>query len=236
MLKAFIDRILELSKIRTIENNDEIYTKEFLYRLRRTEQQPPTTLGLNNLTGLVDYSKKINYDKTRLFFAVMNPSEVLLMSSPDPINENIQFTFATAKLQVDNFKFGNWYDLESFIINLLSLFERTEQRDATIEMMANIANEHVIQNTDDKFSQSLQVRTGLTIKANEKVENPVSLVPYRTFREIEQTGSNFILRYQNRNGKIEAALFEGDGGTWKLDAILRIKDWLLLKTDISVIG
>ena len=63
----------------------------------------------------------------------------------------------------------------------------------------------------------------------------VTLKPFRTFREIEQPESEFILRYQNRNG-IEAALFEGDGGCWKLDAILRIKEWLSDKTEIPVIG
>jgi len=183
-------------------------------------QQPSPTMG---------------FDREKLFFAVMSPTEVSLMSSPDPANENQQFKFATAKLQVNNFQFGTWFDLETFIVNMMSLFEQTKECDALIGMMANIANEHVVQNTDDKFSQTLQVKTGLTTKANEKIENPITLKPFRTFREIEQPESEFILRYQNRSG-IEAALFEGDGGCWKLDAILRIKEWLSAKTKIPVIG
>ncbi|GAG24824.1 unnamed protein product, partial [marine sediment metagenome] len=98
------------------------------------------------------------------------------------------------------------------------------------------------QNIDNKFSQSLQIKTSLTTKANVVIENPINLKPYRTFREVDQPESNFILRYidskhpQNRSGGIEAALFEGDGGAWKLEAIQNIKNWLTEKTEIPVIG
>lgn len=238
MLKALLDRILELSEIRTFELGGSTHAKVDGNRLGRillSNQVQPKTLIFNNLSGLVDYFDRVDFDVEKLFYVVTSPTEVSLMSSLDPTNNNVRFTFATATLQVESFRFGNWYDLETFIINLLSLFEQTEKRDATIEMMANIANEHVVQNTDDKFSQSLQVKSGLTTKANEVVENPITLIPFRTFREIEQPESNFILRYQNRKG-IEAALFEGDGGCWKLDAILRIKNWLTEKTTIPVIG
>jgi len=234
MLKALLDRVLELAEIKTYQVGDISYTKEkTLRRIKPPKHTRPDTLILNNLSGLVDYVERI--DEEDLFFAVISPIEVSLSSTVNPDNDNIQFEYASAKLQVNNFKFGTWFDLETFIINMMSLFEQTKERDALIGMMANIANEHVVQNTDDKFSQTLQVKTGLTTKANEKIENPITLKPFRTFREIVQPESEFILRYQNRNG-IEAALFEGDGGCWKLDAILRIKEWLSGKTEIPVIG
>lgn len=235
MIKEAIDRILELGKIETVQIHDETFSKGALCRIQKPEQFLPETLIFNNLAGIVDYAKVVDFDKEKLFYSVISPSEVSLISQNDPANENQQFKFATAKLQVDNFQFGSWFDLETFIINMMSLFEQTVVSDALIGMMANIANEHVVQNTDDKFSQTLQVKTGLTTKANETIENPITLKPFRTFREIEQPESEFILRYQNRNG-IEAALFEGDGGCWKLDAILRIKEWLSDKTEIPVIG
>ena len=43
----------------------------------------------------------------------------------------------------------------------------------------------------------------------------MKLRPYRTFKEIDQPESQFLLRL-NENGNI--GLFEADGGMWKLEA------------------
>jgi hypothetical protein len=56
----------------------------------------------------------------------------------------------------------------------------------------------------------------------------VKLAPYRTFREIAQPASLFVLRLQtSRHGdKPECALFEADGGQWKLEAIQALATYL----------
>jgi len=227
MLKALLDRVLELSEIRTFKLGDLTFTNATSFsRIRTPEQIPPQTFVINNLKGLMDYTCQLEQYSKGLFFAVKSPTEVSLMSSIDPENDNVQFTFATAIMQMDNYKFNVYQELEFFIIDLLSRFEPNKDRDNVIEKLSHLANEHVIQNTDDKFSQSLQIKTGLTTKANVIVENPITLQPFRTFREVNQPESKFILRYRNKGNTIEAALFEGDGGQWKLDAIKNIKDWL----------
>lgn len=50
--------------------------------------------------------------------------------------------------------------------------------------------------------------------------------PLRTFYEVEQPSSPFVLRF-SENAKV--ALFEGDGGAWKLEAVENIKKWLRTK-------
>lgn len=59
----------------------------------------------------------------------------------------------------------------------------------------------------------------------EAVPNPVYLKPFRTFTEITQPESAFVLRMRESGG-IQVALFEADGGAWKNEAILAIKDYL----------
>jgi len=233
MLKALLERTLELANIKFETIGGNVFTKDRLIRVKDSNQHSPETLELNNLKGLVDYTEQLpNKD---MFFAVTSPTKVSLMSQIDPDNDNTQFIFATAVLSVDNFNFNHWFDLETFIISLLSQFEGTEERDATIETLARLSNEYIVNNTDDKFSQKVQVKTGLTTKAEVEVKNPILLKPFRTFREVDQPESNFVLRYRNQNG-IQAALFEGDGGCWKLDAILRIKEWFSDNSKIPIIG
>ena len=73
---------------------------------------------------------------------------------------------------------------------------------------------------DDGISQTVNVRQGVGLKKTERLKSRISLTPYRTFTEIEQPESEFILRLDN-DGKV--GLFEADGGRWKLDAKEQIK-------------
>lgn len=66
------------------------------------------------------------------------------------------------------------------------------------------------------------------IKVSCASPNPVTLAPYRTFREIAQPESQFVFRLR---GGVEgalphAALFEADGAEWKLAAVGRIASFL----------
>ncbi|NQK92942.1 hypothetical protein HO498_01330 [Streptococcus suis] len=93
-------------------------------------------------------------------------------------------------------------------------------------------------NTDSKVARKLVIT--LTMKADDSREvvstnmdvkstlapNPVTLRPYRTFAEVEQPASQFIYRIDKAG---YMALFEADGGKWKLDAINNIATYLKSK-------
>ena len=65
----------------------------------------------------------------------------------------------------------------------------------------------------------------------------VRLSPYRTFREIEQPESQFLLRIRTDDrGNAEVALFEADGGVWRNEARLRIAEYLKEHIKVSVIA
>jgi len=77
------------------------------------------------------------------------------------------------------------------------------------------------------FSDS--IKTGITRVEETEIPNPIILQPYRTFLEIEQPASPFIFRLKagpNEASPVCAALFEADGGVWRLQAITRIRDWI----------
>ncbi len=77
------------------------------------------------------------------------------------------------------------------------------------------------------------------IKDNESAKSIVSLRPFRTFREIEQPESEFLFRMQSSGNGVPpmCALFEADGGAWRMEAIARIKTFLKEKTSsVSIIA
>ena len=56
--------------------------------------------------------------------------------------------------------------------------------------------------------------------------NPVTLIPNRTFLEVEQPGREFVLRIKDSSGAPAFMLVEAEGGLWKHEAMLNVKDFL----------
>lgn len=130
------------------------------------------------------------------------------------------------------FRFGEFIPAENFIVGLQAGFVDKGDRAKVLALVGNISDEKVVNAADDGTTQTVTGRAGIVTRAEVSVPNPVKLSPFRTFREIEQPESAFILRLQKgrQPGELpSAALFEADGGTWKLTAIELIAAWLKAK-------
>jgi hypothetical protein len=125
------------------------------------------------------------------------------------------------------FAFGRFLDREEFVIGLLSRFVSTPDLQDMVKLASSLTMSQVVQAEDDGVSQRTTVKQGITLKENVTVKGRVKLSPYRTFREVAQPESEFVFRLRSRDGDIpECALFEADGGMWRLDAVMTIKVWL----------
>ncbi|EJQ43640.1 hypothetical protein IEQ_04968 [Bacillus cereus BAG6X1-2] len=76
-------------------------------------------------------------------------------------------------------------------------------------MIGNVVDETLKEIEDNGVTQAEIVNTGTATKGQVKVPNPVEIMPYRTFLEVEQPESRFIFRM--REGTC-CGLFEADGG------------------------
>ncbi|HFK2719142.1 TPA: hypothetical protein ACG1DY_004991, partial [Escherichia coli] len=114
-------------------------------------------------------------------------------------------------------------DPETFNIKLQSGFVKNEDRDIVLKVVGNIKEEDVKTYGDDGISQSVTAKVGVATLGQVEVPNPVALAPYRTFVEVDQPTSNFVFRMKSGPS---SALFEADGGAWKLEAMKNIKTYL----------
>lgn len=73
--------------------------------------------------------------------------------------------------------------------------------------------------TDNGVTQTVEARKGVALMGNVQIKPRVTLRPFRTFLEIEQPESEFILRLDD-DGEIN--LIGADGGAWKLEAVRNI--------------
>lgn len=189
----------------------------------------PTPLRINTLSGLVEYVKN-GIDKDSVedgwMIHVVDPVTVTVVSGlfgrAEQRREYLRAT-AQAVLKDAEFEYGEFYDCEEFNIKLQSIFVPNDDRDKVLRIVGNIREENVRQTGDDGVTQSVTARSGIARVEDVPVPNPVMLMPYRTFREVTQPASDFILRM--RHGP-ECALFEADGGAWRLRAIQSIAAYL----------
>ncbi len=240
MIEKAIEKILTLAKIQVFENDDGFYINDSkLHRLKRPDEWKPEPIALNTLTSLVDYIlinpdniQGLNSGDSGFFIHIADFDSVRLLAPIAPKNENERFCYVKATSKKKVFAFDYYHSIEDFIIGLQSDFvvaaDGKDDTAAIIELLGKLANEHVKTNTDDGFCQTIQVKTGLTTKSNVKVKNPVVVRPFRTFIEIDQPETLAVLRFRNRKDgdAPEVALFESGGGSWRMEAINRIKDYL----------
>jgi hypothetical protein len=235
MMTEAIDKILSLSAIQVQQIGGLDYVKrgQEVIRLKKPEHINPLALVFNTLAGLVDYIKSNpdDLDLAKLVFHVSDFDRVDLLGPLQDFNDNIRFCYASAVMTRPGFPFGQWFQLEECIIRLQTEFvhdpELKADTETIIEHMGKVANEKLTTHTDDGVTQTIQVRSGLTTLSGVRVANPVLVYPWRTFREVKQPGIVAVLRYrQSGEGKPLAALFESDGGGWRLDAIEAIANWL----------
>ena len=197
-----------------------------------TPQKPerlvmPEPFEAYSLDGLIDF---IREDVDGFFKStedvhivhVLSPMKVEVVS---PVvgywKERVKVATCTAL--VPRFDFGEYMDQETFQIAVQTCFEESDNRAKVLQLVGNLRKEQSMQTADDGVSQKVTVNAGIVKAADVIVKNPVPLTPFRTFREVEQPESPFVLRV---NEDAEAALFTGDGSAWKLEAVSRIGEYL----------
>ena len=239
MLKEAIEKILEINAPETFEISNHTYATSRLYCVSNPQDTSPMPLTVSTLQAIVYFVATQTPDNKTWMIHVVDPAYVAILGPLQPSNENKRFIYAQAECKLKSFSFGTDHEIDEFIGALQSQFVMTEDTEKLLAVMGNLANDQNLTLADDGIAQQIHVKTGITTKSKIWLENPLRLAPYRTFPEIFQPESYFILRINNKSGKqLHAKLLEADGGAWKVKAIEDIIEWLKahLKGDISIIG
>jgi hypothetical protein len=239
MIKEAIDRILSLAtpNIQTfgkLEYSDK--------HLNLITPPAPCRVECSTLEGLVGlWEAELDYldpaaKQSEILVHITSPTTVELISKDSDEFGRRRVWAAAAYPECKSFQFGSWLDPETFIISAQQHFQRVKVEgddgsflkdlDYVLGIASKISAEHATESVDDGFAQRVAVKQGITLKAETILKPMVNLAPYRTFAEIDQVLSQFVFRARIGNGGVQLALFEGDGGRWKLAAVAAIKAWL----------
>lgn len=227
MIKAALEYIVGLNKAEIQEINGSKYSDKKLNRV--DEELRASQINLFTLNSLVDYIKSdTDKIKGKLLVHVVSPSEVELISELDGDRKRETLAYVTASLP--RIRLNEFIDQESFIIMMQSMFVPNEDKDIVMQVAGGVIENTVAEYGDDGISQKATIRQGIANNTDVVVPNPVELIPFRTFQEVQQVESNFVFRMRSERG-ITCALYDADGGAWKIDAVMRIKEYL--QTELS---
>jgi hypothetical protein len=188
------------------------------------------TLGVSTLGAIRDYltTNRDDLDVEQIMVHVHAPTRVDVLGPLFP-RSRARETFATAQVAdlTDGF-LGKFLQLEDFLIGLQIRFADADDRPRLLALLSTVKHETVKTALDDGMTQVVQARAGVALISDVAVPNPVLLTPYRTFRDVVQPSSLFVLRVQagHAGGLPQVGLFEADGGAWRLFAIARVRTWL----------
>lgn len=213
----------EQAMANTYEVHGETYSDKKLYRVNHNPKAAAITM--NTLSSLVDYIKCRYDDRSQCFVHVVSPTKVQVYSILDADREREYLVEVNA--EVPAFEFNTFIDHERFLINLQAKFANNEDRALLLKFAGTVESGSIAEYGDDGITQKATVRNGIASKTEAVVPNPVNLIPVRTFVEVEQPESAFIFRMkQAPNGSVQCAIFEADGGAWKIEAKAAIKKYL----------
>lgn len=195
------------------------------YIVHGTKKEPllqPTfpKLTVMTLAGLVDAVKGKLVD-TPSCIAVNSPTGVSALTKPQGAwVQRMSLVLASFDPNDGKFPTGSWMEVDDFLVAMQAKLMPTPDRDKLLRILGNLSGGTTRTSTDDGITQTVQVKAGVTLLGEESIKNPVVLKPYRTFSDLDQPTSPFVVRLkQDKDSAPKVALFEADGGLWKRAAM-----------------
>ena len=225
MIKKALEYIVGLNEP-TIRNLDgQTYSDKELHRISYNPKA--AAIEMSTLSSFVEYIKaRIDNVAENMIVHIVSPTCVRLFSPLD--DERKREVLVEVNAKVPDFSFNNFLDHEKFCINLQSKFIDTPDKALVMKFAGTVEAGTVAGYGDDGVTQKATIKTGLASKTEAVVPSPAQLKPYRTFVEVDQPVSSYIFRMkQDKYDGIQCALFEADGGAWKIKAMEQIKLYLM---------
>lgn len=220
MDRTAIEKIVELGAPNYHEENGYKYSDKQLHII----QEPAvSTLTFHTLGGLVKTLRnEYHLFNGPLVIDVFDEETVRVYAAINVGDRQREEPY-TVKVEHIDIPFNSTLSYENMMIVLRSKFVETPELLEVVKLLGSITEENSAAASDDGFTQTVVVRKGIAMKENKTVRPIVKLKPYRTFSEVDQPESEFLLRLSEG---ARVALYEADGGAWKLQARRNVADYL----------
>lgn len=186
----------------------------------------PDTLPLHSLDALV---KLVQTEAAKmaapspLYITIPDHLTVRCFGQPDAEARFFRQVYYEAKAtDVPGWDEKVHLGFEEAQIALRTRFQETTDTIYAMKLLSDITTGAKIVYNDNGIATTVTTQKGVALQSNEQIRPIITLKPYRTFQEIEQPESIFLIRVNERG----ISFTEADGGMWKLHARETIKAFL----------
>ena len=167
--------------------------------------------GLDSICKLV--RNEAGHIGRQIFVRVSDYKEVSVFTTLDSDEE--RFYLYKCAADTPSVTMGRFLPYENAVIEIRSLYIPTPDTDYLLKLLASVSTESKVTSSDNGVTQKVEAKAGIALSTLVEVKPRVTLKPFRTFIEVEQPESEFLLRISDKG---EIGLFPADGGVWKLEA------------------
>ena len=183
--KSFIEEIRRPIEPKILDDSKgHQYSTAQLHNLPRPDEPKFPTIQLETLDSLVDYAQRHQTDLTQ-HKILCSHAQVQIFGPPAGENRSRDIV-VTVLSGAQPYQFGQWQDLETFRVSLLTLFEESDDRVEVLKFISKLSDDFIKTSQDDGVTQTATVRQGLASFGEARVPSPVKLRPIRTFMEVQQ--------------------------------------------------
>lgn len=190
----------------------------------------PKAFSIHTLQGLCDWlvADAEHVDMSDVILVVEDHKSVSVRSGLQEKWAQRFHYLSTSPAPRDEFPFKQFMGIESFIIKVQCGFVDSASKKKVIDVVSSVQGNLVKRSDDDGVAQKVTIENEVSRRPEETTLDPmVPLQPFRTFTEVTQPESLFLLRMKAIPDELpQVALFPADGGAWKNVAILAIADFL----------
>ncbi len=226
MLKEFIEHIQKTTQPQIVE----IEGSHFVINVNEDpiEIHPeaicPDTLTLNSLDALV---KLVQTEACKvsspLYITIPSHLKVQCFAQPNDDKRCFRQLFYNVNAtDVPGWDENVQLGFEEAQIALRTRFQDSNDHPYTIKLLSDICTGAKVTFNDNGIATTVVTQKGVALQSSDQIRPLVSLRPYRTFQEVEQPESIFLIRLNERTIRFVGA----DGGMWKLRARETIKAFL----------
>ena len=226
MLKEFIAHIQETTKAQIIEISGSTFAVNADGGANeiRPMIDHPDTLPLTSLDALVKLvrSEAVGVESP-LYITIPDHLTVRCFGRPVAKERFHRQVYYEAKAtDVPGWDAHVTLPFEEMQIALRTRFQETQDTPYVQKLLSEISTGAKITFNDNGVATTIVTKKGIDLQANETIRPIVSLRPYRTFQEVDQPESVFLIRINERG----ISTIEADGGMWKLKARETVKAFL----------
>lgn len=220
MLKAMIEKIAEMATPKTYEVEGSVFASKELVHVMDRKPMPSCI----DLTGLDSVCKMVRNEAEhigqQIFIQVKDHKNVSVFTSLDADEDRLYLYKCTADTPAVTM--GRFLPYENAVIEIRSLYIPGPDTDYLLSLLSSISNESKVTSSDNGVTQKVEAKAGISLREVVEIKPRVTLRPFRTFVEVGQPESEFLLRI-NQSGEI--GLFPADGGVWKLEATRNVAEY-----------